>query len=490
MAKEKNAQNYLRPPVVTVMGHIDHGKTSLLDRIRQTNIASREAGGITQNIGAYQIEYPLKDKSKRKITFIDTPGHAAFSQMRARGAQVTDIVVLVVAADDGVQVQTKECLDHIKNAQVPFLVAINKIDLATASIDKVKGELVEAGVAPEDYGGDVVTIPLSAKTGQGVDDLLEMILLMTDLKDLKADLNADFEGVVIESLMDKQIGPTATVLVNQGILKPGMEIFAETTPAKVRGMINEKNQKVTQALPGDPIRIIGFSAVPSVGNKVTTIKMSSEAEEKKVNPSAPENEEEKQTLNAIFKADTQGVLEAILNSLPSEVNVISKSVGEITDTDVFLAKAGKAEIFAFNVKVSLGAKKLAEQEGVKIRNYKIIYDLLEELEKIILKMMEPTIDEKTYGKAEVIADLEFNKKRVAGCRVLEGKIVKKEKTHLMRSGKIIANTRISSMKHLKDDIEEAQKGQEFGAIFSPQLDFEIGDMLLSYSDSGSRGDSA
>lgn len=475
----KSSKLQPRPPVVAVMGHIDHGKTSLLDKIRRSNIAAKEVGGITQHIGAWQVEVEDKKSGKKKITFIDTPGHAAFSQMRARGASVTDIVVLVVAADDGVQVQTKESLEHIKSAKVPFLVAINKIDLPSASIDKVKAELVEIGIIPEDYGGKVVTVPVSAKTGQGIDELLEMILLMAEMEDLKADPAAAPEGVIIESLMDSKIGPTATVLVKNGMLKTGDQIFTNGVRAKVKAMINSLNQRVNEAFPSDSVRIIGFKEVPPVGAKVET--KITETAEKKVESSVASGEEEKQ-LKAIFKADTEGVLEAIINSLPSEVNVVLKATGEITESDVFLAKTTGAKIFALNVRISPFAQKLAEQEKVVIKTYKIIYDLLEEIQKTILRILEPMINEKVYGKAEVIADFEIDKKRVIGCRITEGKVIKKEKIHLSRNNEIIGDARIVSMKHLKEDIEEAEKGVECGLLLKPQLDFKIGDVVISYSE--------
>jgi len=464
-----------RPPVVTVMGHIDHGKTSLLDKIRSTRIAAREAGGITQHIGASQIEFKTKEGELKKITFIDTPGHAAFTKIRARGVEVTDLVVLVIAADSGIQEQTKECLDHIKAAKVPFLVAINKIDLPTANVDQVKGELAEIGVVPEDYGGDIVTVPVSAKTGEGIDELLEMISLIADLQELKADPKGELEGVIIESALDSRRGPVATVLVKNGTLRIGEGIFAETIKAKVKAMRNWLGEMVKEVFPGDPVEILGFESVPPVGAIVGRKPQSLDQK-----PETKNQKGEEGALKLILKADVQGSLEAVLANLPAEVEVVHAGVGEVTDSDVFLAQTTGAKVFAFNVKVSLPARRVASQNKIKIFQTKIIYELLEEVEKLLAAETDPLNDKEVLGKAEIIAEFKIKDKRIAGCRVIEGEIIRGEKILLLRQEKIVSEAVAASMRCLQEDIEKAEQGMEFGVVFSPPLDFRVGDVIISY----------
>jgi len=465
-----------RPPVVAVVGHIDHGKTTLLDKIRQSKIASREPGGITQHIGASQIEFKTKDGSLRKITFIDTPGHAAFTKMRARGVEATDLVVLVIAADAGIQEQTKESLDHIKAAGTPFLVAINKIDLASGNVDQVKEELVEIGATPEEYGGDLVVVSVSAKTGQGIDNLLEMICLMADLQSLKADSNAKLKGVVIESTLDRQRGPVATVLVKNGRVKLTDEIFAETVRAKVKAVRNWLGKLVSEALPGDAVEILGFEAVPPVGAAVAKKPQPIKAKKKDID--RKKTEEEK--LKLVFKADTQGTLEAILNALPPDVKIIHAGVGQLTDSDVFLAQTTGAQIFVFNVKISLAAEKIITQGGVKVFQTKIIYEFLEEVEKRLVGELDPLVGVRVLGKAKVIAEFKIKGKRIAGARVSEGEVARGSKVYLMREEKIIGEGVANSMKQQRKDIDKAIKNQEFGVVFSPHLDFALGDVIISY----------
>ncbi len=471
-----------RPPVVTVMGHIDHGKTTLLDKIRSTRLAHREAGGITQHIGASQIEFQTKEGELKKITFIDTPGHAAFTKMRARGVEVTDLVVLVIAADSGVQAQTKECLDHIKAAQVPFLVAINKIDLPAANVDQVKAELAEMGVVPEDYGGQVVTVPVSAKTGAGIDELLEMIVLMAELQELKADPKAPLEGVVIEASLDRQRGPVATVLVKNGLLARGDEIFAEAVRAKVKAMRNWLGETVTQAYPGDPVEVLGFESVPAVGARVTPepVTSSTKSSQAATQPVKPRLPEEDEGLKLIVKADVQGTLEALLASLPTEVKIVHAGVGEVTDSDVFLAQTTGGKVIAFNVRVSPAAERVARQNKIEIMTSKIIYEILEAVEKWLVKEVDPLEGKEILGRAEIVAEFKIKDKRIAGCRVKEGKIVRGSKIILWRQEEVVGEAVAASMRHHQEDIEAAEKGMEFGLVFSPSLDFRPGDVIISY----------
>ncbi len=476
---EKNAKSQKsRPPVVTFIGHIDHGKTSLLDKIRQSRIADKEAGGITQHIGAYQIENIKKDLNKsniNSITFIDTPGHAAFTQMRARGVNVTDLVVLVVAADQGVQEQTKESYNLIKSAQVPFLVAINKIDLPGAKIDMVKSQLAEIGVLVEDYGGDIVVVPVSAQTGEGIDNLLEMILLIAEMEELTADLKAEFQGVVIESSLNRQSGPVATILVKQGKLEKGNQIYAEEIPAKVKALRNWQGELVDKALPSDPVEVLGFKSVPPIGALVG--ESWQEAEEEK---SVLQEEETK--LKLILKADVQGSIEAVKVNLPPQVEIIQASVGSVTEGDVFLAKSTNAHLIGFNVKVMSSAQKLAKQSQVNIFQSNIIYEILEEVEKKLEEERDPLENKQILGQAEILAEFKMEDKRIAGGKVVEGEILQGEKVFLKRGEKIISQSVLASLRHGDEDIKKAQKDQEFGAVFSPSLDFNKGDVIISYKD--------
>lgn len=462
-----------RPPVVTVMGHIDHGKTSLLDKIRQSQLTNQEHGGITQHIGAYQIEHQGK-----KITFIDTPGHVAFSQMRARGAQVTDLVVLVIAADDGVMPQTKESLEHIRAAKVPFLIAINKMDLAAANPKKIKEQLKKEGVLVEGYGGETVCVEVSAKTGKGVNDLLEMILLLAEMETLKADPDGPFTGVIIESSLDRQRGPLATILVKNGRLRVGDEIQSGKLGAKVRAMFDENGQRIKVAGPSQPVEILGFKVVPRVGSVVKN-------NQRKLLPVVEQSttkfeltpEEKEAGLKIILKSDTQGTLEAVLGSLPDEAVVVAKSVGDVNESDVFLAATTESEIIGFNVKVSPQIKKLSQNEKVKITTFEVIYELLEALEAA-LKPEEK--EEEILGEAEIIAEFQIDQERVAGCRVKKGKISQDDQLRLKRGEKVIGITKIKSMKHKKEAITEARTGKEFGVLFNPPLDFKIGDVIIAY----------
>ncbi|MCX6724690.1 MAG: translation initiation factor IF-2 [Candidatus Shapirobacteria bacterium] len=462
-----------RPPVVVILGHIDHGKTTLLSKIKEIDLTRREHGGITQHIGAYQVKF-----KNQLITFIDTPGHAAFNQMRSRGAKIADLAVLVVAASEGVKSQTLESLKFIEQADLNFLVALNKIDLPGFNLESAKKNLSDNGIAIEGFGGDIVVVPVSAKEGKGINDLLEMILLLAEMMNLKGNPQAELEASVIESRIDSHKGPLAIILVRNGSLKVGDEIKVENTFGKIRAMFDEKGQSVAQALPSQPVEVLGFKNVPMVGGKVEIVKDKNEL----VQPQAKqenfskeevikEGEPEKK-LKIVLKADMEGTLEAIKNNLSEGCQIIKAEVGEVNDSDVLLADTSLAEVIAFNVKVSPQIKKLAESEKVK----------MEDVERKVLKIMEPTIDEEILGKAEILAEFP-GKEKIAGCRVIEGEIKKSDKIHLLRNSQIINEVRLKSMKQGKEDIQQVKKGGEFGVILTTNIDFKIGDVLVSYRQS-------
>lgn len=487
MNKNNDTSNVImRPPIVTVMGHIDHGKTSLLDKIRQSAVAGSEVGGITQKIGAYQVEIETKEKKKEKITFIDTPGHAAFAQMRARGAQASDIVVLVVAADEGVKPQTEESLSHIKNSGIPYLVAINKIDLPDASVDKVKGQLAQVGAVPEDYGGNVPVVGVSAKTGEGIEELLELILLMGQINEYKADLNGDLEGVVIESRVDPKKGTLATLIVRNGILSEKDTVYADGQEAKIKSLHNDLGKRIKSAYPSDPVEVMGFKKPPVAGSLVKSRPFISGVEQGKIRAEKDPfkdfmaSSEKEAELPIIIKADVNGSLEAVISNLPKEAKIIHSGIGEISDSDVFLAKSSGAKIYGFNSNLSPEARQAAKEAGVEVRTYNIIYDLFDDVDKSILKIVEPRIDQEVIGRAEIMKEFPFNQKRVAGCKVIEGRLNKRVKVHLLRDGKDLGSARITSLRRDKQDVQEIAAGNECGLIISPQLDFKVGDMLVSY----------
>jgi len=471
----------LRPPVVVILGHIDHGKTTLLSKIKDLDLTRKEHGGITQHLGAYQVHLQNLDTKLKTITFIDTPGHAAFNNLRARGAKVADIAVLVVAASEGVKPQTKESLRFIKEANIPFIVALNKIDLPQVDLTKAKNNLVENGILIEGFGGDVVVVPVSAKEGKGIKELLEMILLLTEMNGLSGDFQAPLEAVVIESKIDSHRGPLATILVRNGSLEQGQEIQAENAVGKIRAMFSDKGENVEQALPSQPVEVLGFKQVPPVGAQVKIIQSGGQQEVfKKEEPVVVnETDEKEKKLKVILKADVEGTLEALKANLPDGLLLIKAEVGEVNDSDVSMAVTNHAEIIAFNVKISNPIKKLAETEKVRISSYQVIYELLENLEKKIQRFLFPNFDEQILGKAEIIAEFKM-KDRIAGCRMLEGEIKKTDLFHLYRGEEIITNGRLRSLKQGKNDVEKVGKGDEFGAVFSGNLDFQIGDVLVSF----------
>lgn len=475
-----------RPPIVTILGHVDHGKTTLLDKIRKTDVAAGEAGGITQRIGASVVttkedlpaQASLPASAGKRITFIDTPGHAAFTQMRSRGAKVADLAVLVVAADDGVQPQTKESLSLIKEADVPFIVAFTKTDLASASIEQAQAQLEKEGVVFEGRGGDVPWLGVSGKTGEGVEGLLELIILLAEVKGVTGDPEGKLEAIVIETQKGKA-GPLASVVVRNGTLKVGQNIVSTNVSTKVRGIFDDKGKSVKHIGPGEPGQILGFEELPPIG---AIIEIQRETEKtsslERGKPKVSQKFNENQIL-LMIKTESAGSLEAVLASLPQEVAVITSGVGEVNESDVLDAKSNKALIIAFVSKIAPAAKKLAEVEGVAVERFEIIYELLQRIEEIIKGEKQLVL-----GKAEIIANFPFDNKKIAGCRVLQGKITKTDSLIILRGEQELGQVKAVSMKKLKQEINEAKPGEEFGLLFEPQLDFAIGDVLVSVQKNG------
>lgn len=493
----------LRPPVVTIMGHVDHGKTSLLDVIRKTHVTQTEAGGITQHIGAYTV-----DINGSKITFLDTPGHEAFTSMRARGAMATDIAVLVVAADDGVMPQTIEAINHAKAAKVPIIVAINKIDKANANPDRVKQQLTEYGLVAEDWGGDVICVPVSAKSKVGIDNLLEMILLVAEMGELKANPNRLAKGIVIESKLDKGRGPVATILVKSGTLNVGDHVIAGVTYGKVRAMFDDKGKKIKKAAPSIPVEVLGFDQVPDAGDIMFALKDEKSAKQIVENRIA-ENRNKMVTeaqkvsleglfdqiqqgkvkdLNIIVKADVQGSVEAVTQSFQRltndkiKVNVIHGGVGAVSESDVILATASNAIIIGFNVRPNSNAMALAEKEKVDIRTYRIIYEAIDDVEAAINGMLEPEYKEVVQGRAEVRATFKVSSVgTIAGCYVTEGKINRNNDVRVIRNGIVINEGKLGSLKRFKDDVKEVASGYECGLSIERFNDIKEGDIIESFA---------
>jgi len=472
---EKTEKQVMRAPIVVFLGHVDHGKTTLLDFIRKTNVAAKEAGGITQSIGASVVI----TKEGKKITFIDTPGHAAFSNLRARGVLVSDMAVLVVAADDGVKPQTLEALEYILANKLPFIVAATKMDLPSASIEKVRSQLEKEGVIFEGRGGDVPLIAVSGKTGEGVSDLLEMITLLSELNNISGDAEGELNAIVVETSKDRR-GKTLTVVVKNGTLRVGDEIVSETEKARVRGLFDWMGKPIRSVGPGEPALLIGFENPPLIGTRIWSVNQKQPLPEplsgkKLAEVSKPETLPSRESKVAvILKAQNSGSLEAIISNLPEEVGVIAQGVGDVTESDVFLAKASKARILAFEAKAPPLVQKLADTEGVEIEVFDIIYELFDRVSDIIRKG-----EIEIVGRAEILAEFPFEGKRVAGCRVLQGKIGKRDTLVLTRKDKEIGRVSVESLKKGKKDVEEVRQGEEFGILFSPQLDFKIGDVILS-----------
>ena len=487
-----------RPPVVTVMGHVDHGKTSLLDAFRKTNVVLGEAGGITQKIGAYQITF-----NNEKITFIDTPGHAAFTAMRARGAEVTDIAILVVAADDGIMPQTVEAINHIKAAKVPMIVAINKMDKPEANPDRVKQQLTEYGILPEEWGGDAICVPISAKTGMGLEELKKMILLVAEMEDLKANPNKKATGVVIEAELDKSRGPVATVLVQNGTLKIGDSIICGITYGKVKAMFDENGKPVKKAPPSTPVAVMGFNEVPSSGDQVFAVddSLSKQVINERINKIKAErakqtsgvsaddfmsriHEGSLKNLNIIIKADTQGSVEALKNSLEAirneEVKVVTihSGAGAISESDLILAQTTGATVIAFNIKTPAKTKQLADSLKVEIIESKIIYEVVDIITKMSKGMMTVKYEEKYIGTAEIRAVFKLSSAgKIAGSYVTDGKIVRNAIAKIKRNGEIVCETGVESLRIVKDEKAEVAKGFECGVKFKDNFDIQEGDVV-------------
>ena len=501
--EEEDDENLVkRPPIVTVMGHVDHGKTSLLDAIRKTKVIDSEAGGITQHIGAYTVTI-----NGEKITFLDTPGHEAFTAMRARGAQITDIVILVVAADDGIMPQTKEAISHCKAANVPIVVAINKIDKPGANIDRVKQELTEYGLVSEDWGGDTICVPVSAKKGINLDQLLEMVLLTAEMLELKANPNRKAMGTVIEAKLDKGRGAVASLLVQSGTLSVGDSILVGSTYGRIRAMFNDDGKKIKSAGPSMPVEILGLSEVPAAGDRFNEVK-----DEKTARDMAEKRKEKLkiETLNSnhrvsledlynqiregkvkelaiIVKADVQGSVEAIKQSLEKlstddvKVRVIHGGVGAITETDVTLATASNAIIIGFNVRPDGNASALAEKEEVEIKTYRIIYDAIEDVKSAMIGMLEPEYREVILGKAEIRETYKIsNVGTIAGCYVLDGKIVRNSEVRIIREGVVVFEGVLASLKRFKDDVKEVASGYECGLSIDRFNDIKVGDIIEAF----------
>lgn len=493
-----------RPPVVTIMGHVDHGKTTLLDTIRKTNVTSGEFGGITQHIGAYQVS--LKG---RKVTFLDTPGHEAFTAMRARGAQVTDIVIIVVAADDGVMPQTKEAVDHAKAAGVPIVVAVNKIDKPGANPDRIMSEMAELGIMPEEWGGDTIFMNVSAKQGTGVSDLLETVLLVADMAELKANPDQLASGTVIEAKLDKGRGPVATLLVQRGTLHSGDSIVVGTSYGRVRKLTNDKGMEIKKAEPSCPVEIIGLNDVPRAGDvfmaydnykkaqEIASHRLEKQIEKERNATSAMSLEDlakkidegDVKEINVLIKADVQGSAEALKASMERlevdtvRVNVIRSTVGTITESDILLASASNAIIYGFNIRPSAAIRKKAEEEGIEIRLHNIIYKALEELESAMKGMLAPVYEEVVIGQAEVRQIYKVSKVgTIAGCKVVDGHIKRDCKVRLIREGIVIYDGKLGSLRRFENDVKEVQNGFECGMTIENYNDIKVDDIIEAYED--------
>lgn len=497
---DKESDLVPRAPVVTIMGHVDHGKTTLLDYIRNSHVASGEAGGITQAIGAYQVEI-----NGNKITFIDTPGHAAFTEMRARGAKITDIVVIIVAADDGVMPQTKEAIDHAKSANVPIIVAINKIDKTTANVDKIMSEMSEYGLTPEEWGGDTIFVKLSAHTGENVDLLLESILALAEMEDLKANPKRYASGTVIESKLDKNKGVTASLLINNGTLRLGDPVVVGSSFGKVRTLKDSNGNDLISALPSTPVEITGLNVVPVAGDKFMAFETEKEARsiaEKRANAEKEKKYTKKavsledlferiesghKEINIVLKTDVKGSEEAVKNALEKinvegvKVTVIRSGVGTITESDVVLASASNAIIIGFNVVPSAKTKEAAKNYEVDIRLYNIIYKLVEEIESAMKGMLEPTYEEVTTGEAEIRQIFKFSKVgNIAGVHVTSGVIKNNSECKLIRDGVIITTSKIGSLQREKDQVKEVKSGYDCGLTIENYSDIKVGDTIIAF----------
>ncbi len=493
-----------RPPVVTVMGHVDHGKTTLLDAIRKTNVTDSEFGGITQHIGAYQVEW-----NDKKITFLDTPGHAAFTAMRARGASVTDIAIIVVAADDAIMPQTIEAIDHARAAEVPIIVAINKIDKEGANIDRVMQQLSEHNLIPEEWGGDTIAVKISAKERQNIEEILEMILLVAEMGDFQSEVSVNkFQGTVVEAQVDRGRGPVATILVQRGTLKVGQSVVAGEAFGKVKAMFDDKGERVTKASPATPVEVLGLSEAPPAGEIVHGVKDDKEARQiaeqrqqdsRKVRMDAKTKisledlyrqiqEGEVKKLNVVLKADVQGSEEAVRQSLKQithdevRVEIIHSGPGNINESDILLASASNAIVIGFNVKIAPQAEAMAEAEHVEVRTYNVIYELTKDVMAAMSGLLEPVYEEERLGEAEVRATFRVpNKGVVAGCYVTDGRVVRNQNIRVIRDNEKVFEGKLSSLRHIKDEVKEMAQGYECGIMSDKFNDWKEGDIISCYS---------
>ncbi|MDR2180138.1 MAG: translation initiation factor IF-2 [Synergistaceae bacterium] len=500
-AKGRNGDLVPRPPIVTVMGHVDHGKTTLLDTIRHTNVTAREAGGITQHIGAYIVLH-----EKKQIVFLDTPGHEAFTAMRARGASVTDVVILVVAADDGVMPQTREAIDHIKAAGVPIVVAVNKVDKPNAKPDRVRQQLSDVGLVPEEWGGDVIMVDISAKSGDGIERLLEMVLLVAEMQELKGDPKASPQGVVIEAELDKGKGPVATVIIQQGTLRRGDIVLFNSAWGKIRALIDTAGKSVDEAGPSTPVEILGLTDVPQPGETFLVVPSEREARNtfsdtrsfqrdsgtvaRKVSLEdlySQMQEGQIPQLSLLVKCDVQGSVEALCASLEKlatpevGVSIVHKGVGRIAESDVMLASASNAVILGFNVRPDANAKKIAEADGVEIRLYDIIYDVIDDVKAAMEGLLKPTLHEQRQGEVEIREIFKIPKAgKIAGCHVTQGLIRRSSRVRVVRGGIVIWDGNISTLRYFKDETREVKAGFDCGICLAGFQDFEEGDVLEAY----------
>ena len=496
--KDDEADLMIRPPVVTILGHVDHGKTSLLDYIKNSKVADGEAGGITQHIGAYQVE-----SNGNPITFLDTPGHAAFTAIRARGARVTDIAVLVVAADDGIMPQTLEAINHAKAAEVPIVVAINKMDLPGADPERVKRQLSEQELLVEDWGGDIISVDVSATTGDGIDNLLESLLLVAEIGELKANPNKPANGVVIEAKLDRKRGPSTTVLIQDGTLKVGDFIVAGSAYGRVKAMNNDQGKPVQSVLPGYPAEVLGFGSVPEAGDQLSVAlneregRSMAEAAGKAQSSQATQgraltleevvnqiDSDEIKELNLVVKADVQGSVEAVRGALEglvdedAKVRVLHTGSGAVTESDILLASASEAIVISFSIGSEPSAEKLADRIGVEIRHYNIIYQLIDDVEKALHGMLDPVYTEVIVGRAEVREIFEGRRgTQIAGCRVTEGRMVRNGDVRVVRDGQIVQDGVITSLRHFREEVNEMNAGTECGIILQGFNDYQEGDVL-------------
>ncbi|MEW5900916.1 MAG: translation initiation factor IF-2 [Acidobacteriota bacterium] len=502
-AEAKRADLLPRPPVVTIMGHVDHGKTTLLDAIRSSNLVDRESGGITQHIGAYRVSY-----NNRAITFVDTPGHEAFTQLRARGAKVTDIVILVVAADDGVMPQTKEAISHARAANVPIIVAINKIDKPEANLDRVKQQLSKEGLLVEEWGGQTISVDVSAKEKKNLGELLEMILLLADVIEVKGNPKVDAQGVVLEARLDPKKGPLATVIIQHGVLTPGRAFISGTTVGKVRALFDEKGKALKRAEPSMPVEILGFADVPTAGDlfqvvsdletarKIAASRLAWVKKEELPKPERVTLDElfkkiehgKAKELALVIKADVQGSVEVLRQNLPLlssdkiKIKIIHAATGSITESDVLLASASNGIVIGYNIKPSPRILALASQENVEIRSYDVIYQLTEDIRNALLGMLEPVEKEVVLGRAEIRRIFQIPKVgQIAGCMVLDGKITRNAEVRVIRGGEVIVQGRITSLKRVKENVTEVAKGFECGIGLDKFKDIQEGDIIVAFT---------